>query len=230
MKLKLIFTDATFFFWKNLNQIAVLCLPWLFAGALVEYFLVANQEAFGDKPLYFLAWAFNLLVYPIYTAALILLMAQQAEGRQPTNQELLAEAFKRWQPLLILHLLGSLLAGFGILLFVLPGIWVMVRLSFAEFYLVLEDLNPIEAIKKSILTTKKHWRIIFLLMLMFLFPVVGLTFLFSQVSPDNPQSEAIATIAGIATSFYMLFVDVLIFRVFMSAVTDAPAAPDTADA
>jgi hypothetical protein len=230
MQLKLIFTDAAFFFRKNLNQIAVLCLPWLFAGALVEHFFVTNQEAFGDKPLFFLAWAFNLLVYPIYTAALILLMAQQAEGRRPTNQALLVEAFKRWQPLLILHLLGSLLAGFGILLFVLPGIWVMVRLSFAEFYLVLDDLNPIEAIQKSIQTTKKHWRVIFFLMLMFLFPVAGLTFLFGQMSPDNPQVELIATIAGLAASFYMLFVDVLIFRVYMSAVTDAPAAPDTPDA
>ena len=163
MKLKLIFTDAAFFFWNNLNQIVGLCLPWLVAGAVVEYLIAINQEAFGDKPVFLLAWAFNLLVYPIYTASLILLMAQTAEGRQPTNRALLGAAIKRWQPLLIVHLFGSLLAGFGILFLIVPGIWVMVRFSFAEFYLVLEDVDPIEAIKKSILVTRKHWQVIFLL-------------------------------------------------------------------
>ncbi len=229
MKLKLIITDSALFFWRNLNQIAFLCLPWLFAGALIEYLIVVNQEPTNDTPIYFVAWAFNLLVYPIYTAALIHMMAQQAEGRRPGNQELFALALKSWQSLLILHLLGSLMALFGLTLLVLPGIWIMVRLSFSEFYLVLENLNPIEAIRKSFMATRKHMLTIFLLILVFLFPAVGFSFIFGQLIADIPQAEAIMAIAGTITSFYMLFVDVLIFRVFMSALKEEPGGREASE-
>jgi hypothetical protein len=225
MKLKLIITDSALFFWRNLNQIALLCLPWLFAGALVEYLIVVNQETFGDTPIYFAAWAFNLLVYPIYTAALIHMMAQQAKGRRPGNKELFELALKSWQSLLVLHLLSSLLAVFGLTLLVLPGIWIMVRFSFSEFYLVLENLNPIDSIRKSIVATKKHMLTIFLLILIFLFPVFGFSFTFGHLIADIPQAEAIMAIAGTITSFYILFVDVLIFRIFMSAVKEGPEDP-----
>lgn len=226
MKLKLIIMDSALFFWRNLNQIAVLCLPWLFAGALVEYLIVVNQDAFGDTPMYLVAWGFNLLVYPIYTAALIQMMAQQAQGKRPGNQELFNLALKSWHSLLILHLLGSLLALFGLTLLILPGIWVMVRFAFSEYYLVLENLNPIEAIQRSVLTTRKHMAIIFLLILIFLFPVIAFSFLFGRLLTGIPHAEAIMAIAGTITSFYMLFVDVLIFRVFMSAVKDGPEHPE----
>jgi hypothetical protein len=225
MKLKMIITDSAIFFWRNLNQIAVLCLPWLLAGAMVEYLIVVNQDAFGETPMYLVAWAFNLLVYPIYTAALIQMMAQQAQGKRPGNQELFNLAIKSWHSLLIVHLLGSLLALFGLTLLVLPGIWIMVRFAFSEFYVVLENLNPIEAIQKSIVTTKKHMSSIFILILVFLFPVVAFTFVFGRVIINIPQAEAIMAIAGTITSFYMLFVDVLIFRVFMSAVSEGPENP-----
>ncbi len=225
MQLKLIITDAVQFFLRNLKQIAVVCLPWLLAGAMVEYLIVVNQEQFGDAPMVFVSMAFNLLVYPIYTASLILLMARQAEGQRPDNRELFNEALKRWQPLLILHLLGSLLIGFGIFLFVLPALWFLVRLAFAEYYLVLDNLNPIEAIQKSIQSTRKHWVTILLLMLMFMVPAVGLTFYVTRVLPDTAQGNAMIAIIGTATSFYLLFVEVLIFRVFMQAVEDAPGEP-----
>jgi hypothetical protein len=225
MKLKLIITDSALFFWRNLNQIALLCLPWLFAGAVVEYLAVVNQGAFGEKPMYFAAWIFNMLVYPIYTAALIHLMALQAQGKRPGNPELFRLALKSWQSLLILHIMSSVLFLCGLMLFVLPGIWVMVRLSFSQFYLVLDKLNPIEAIQKSFFATRKHMATIFLLILAFLIPVFVLSLVIGQLIAGIPQAQPIIVIAETILSFYVLFVYVLIFRVFMSAVKEGPEDP-----
>lgn len=222
MKLKLIITDSALFFWRNLNQIALLCLPWLFAGAVVEYLAVVNQDAFGEKPMYFAAWIFNMLVYPIYTAALIHLMALQAQGKRPGNPELFRLALKSWQSLLILHIMSSVLFLCGLMLFVLPGIWVMVRLSFSQFYLVLDKLNPIEAIQKSFFATRKHMAAIFLLIILFLIPVFVLSLVIGQLIAGIPQARPIIVIAETILSFYVLFVYVLIFRVFMSAVKEGP--------
>ena len=225
MKLKLIIMDSALFFWRNLNQIAVLCLPWLFAGAVVEYMVAVNQDAFGETPMYFAAWVFNMLLYPIYTAALIHLMALQAQGKRPGNLELLRLALKSWHSLLILHILSSVLFLCGLMLFVIPGLWVIVRLAFSQFYLVLEYLNPIEAIQKSFVTTRKHMATIFLLILVFLIPVFVLSLVIGQLIAGIPQVQPIIVIAETILSFYVLFVYVLIFRVFMSAVKEAPADP-----
>lgn len=225
MKLKLIITDSALFFWRNLNQIALLCLPWLFIGAVVEYLVVINQDALGDTSMYFAAWVFNMLLYPIYTAALIHLMALQAQGKRPGNLELLRLAMKSWQSLLILHIMSSVLFLCGLMLFVLPGIWVIVRLSFSQFYLVLENLNPIEAIQKSFLTTRKHMAPIFLLIIAFLIPVFVLSLAIGQLIAGIPQAQPFMVIAETILSFYVLFVYVLIFRVYMSAVKEGPEGP-----
>lgn len=225
MKLKLIITDSALFFWRNLNQIALLCLPWLFAGAVVEYLVAVNQDAVGDTPMYFAAWVFNMLLYPIYTAALIHLMALQAQGKRPGNLELLRLALKSWQSLLILHIMSSVLFLFGLMLFILPGIWVIVRLAFSQFYLVLENLNPIAAMQKSFLTTRKHMAAIFLLIIVFLMPVFVLSLVIGQLIADIPQVQPIIVIAETILSFYVLFVYVLIFRVYMSAVKEGPEDP-----
>jgi flagellar biosynthesis protein FlhB len=163
-----------------------------------------------------------MLVYPIYTAALIHLMALQAQGKRPGNPELFRLALKSWQSLLILHIMSSVLFLCGLMLFVLPGIWVMVRLSFSQFYLVLDKLNPIEAIQKSFFATRKHMAAIFLLIILFLIPVFVLSLVIGQLIAGIPQARPIIVIAETILSFYVLFVYVLIFRVFMSAVKEGP--------
>jgi flagellar biosynthesis protein FlhB len=225
MKLKLIITDSALFFWRNLNQIALLCMPWLFAGAVVEYLVAVPKDALGDTSMYFAAWIFNMLLYPIYTAALIHLMALQAQGKRPGNLELFRLALKSWQSLLILHIMSSVLFLCGLMLFVLPGIWVIVRLSFSQFYLVLENLNPIEAIQKSFFATRKHMTAIFLLIIAFLIPVFVLSLVIGHLIAGIPQAQPFIVIAETILSFYVLFVYVLIFRVFMSAVKDGPEEP-----
>ena len=86
-KLKMIVSDAVQFFLNHWVQIAALCLPWLLAAALVEYGIIsAGQNSEDAAPLFLVAWTFNLLIYPIYTGALIVLMAKRAQREQPANR------------------------------------------------------------------------------------------------------------------------------------------------
>ena len=170
-KLKLIITDAAQFFLNNLTQIAALCLPWLLAAALVEYIIVAAGQGSDDvRPLFLVAWTFNLLIYPIYTGALILLMAKRAQREQPVNRELTLSALRTWQPLFMVHVMASGMTALGLMLLVLPGIYIAVRLSFAEFFLVLEGAKPIEALQKSFLATRPYFVPLLILLALFMIP------------------------------------------------------------
>ncbi|MGD9008556.1 MAG: hypothetical protein PVG41_11575, partial [Desulfobacteraceae bacterium] len=69
---------------------------------------------------------------------------------------------------------------------------------------------------------RKHMAAIFLLIILFLIPVFVLSLVIGQLIAGIPQARPIIVIAETILSFYVLFVYVLIFRVFMSAVKEGP--------
>ena len=223
-KFKLIVTDAAQFFLNNLVQIAALCLPWLLAAALVEYLIVATgQDSQNTAPLFLVAWTFNLLIYPIYTGALILLMAKRAQREHPANGELTTSAIRIWQPMFMVHVLGSGMTALGFMLLVLPGIYIAVRLSFAEFFLVLEGAKPIEAIQKSFQATRPYFIPLLILLALFMIPLVLLTFVLGEVTRQLNAGPFLNIILSTLIAFLGLFVDVVKFRVYMSARQEDPA-------
>jgi len=222
-KLKIIISDAMQFFLNHWVQIAGLCLPWLLAAALVEYGIIsAGQNSEDAAPLFLVAWTFNLLIYPIYTGALIMLMAKRAQREQPVNKDLTAAAMKTWQPLFMVHIIRSGMTALGFMLLIVPGVYILVRLSFAEFHLVLEDLKPIEAIQKSFQTTRPYFGLILLLLAMFMIPLVLLTFVLGGVLQELNLSPVFNVVLSTLIAYLTLFVDVVMFRVYMSAMQEAP--------
>ncbi len=223
MKLKIIISDAAQFFSRNLVQIASLCLPWLLAAALVEYAIVSfGRDSQGTAPLFLVAWTFNLLIYPIYTGALIMLMAKCAQREQPGNGELTAMAIKIWQPLFMVHIIGSGLTALGFMLLIVPGVYIAVRLSFAEFFLVLEGVKPTEAIQKSFQATRPYFGLILVLLIMFMTPLVLLTFMLGGVLQKFNLGPVFNVLLSTLIAFLTLFVDVVMFRVYMSARQENP--------
>jgi hypothetical protein len=170
-----------------------------------------------------LSWFFNLLVYPIYTGALILLMAQRADQKHPENRALISAAIRMWQPFFIVHLIGAGLTALGLMFFIIPGIYAAVRLSFAEFFLVIEHLKPLEAIQKSVAATKRHSGLILLLMVMFVTPLLLISILLSNLLYSQGAGPLINVVVATVTAFLMLFVDVVLFRVYMSTTRETPA-------
>jgi hypothetical protein len=217
-KAKIIVSDALQFFVAHLFQIAALCLPWLLTAALVEYgIILIGGNAEGSTPLLLVAFTFDLLIYPVYMGALIRLMARRAQREQPTNKELTRAAIKNWQPLFLVHIVISGLKAFGFMLFIVPGIYVSVRLAFAEFHLVLEGLKPMDAIQKSLQTTRAFTGLILLLLAMFMIPIALLAISLVQVLAAVQPDLIFNVLLGVGVSFLTLVVDVVIFRAYMSA-------------
>lgn len=223
MNLKLIISDSFYFFRSHLIQISWLCMPWLLAVAVVNYLITFTGEpAEGIMPLYLLVWGFNLLVYPIYTGALILLMSKRAQQEQPENKVLVASAIKIWQPFFILHLMVAGLTVVGLTFLILPGVIVAVSLSFAEFFLVVEGVKPLEALQKSFHATRPFFFQILMLMVIFLTPL----WLFNFIVANYLVAQEVGSLANIIvttiSAFFMLFVDVVRFRIYMAAKQENP--------
>lgn len=222
-KFSIIVSDSLQFFLIHLHQIAALCLPWLMAAALVDYgIMIISQNTEGSLMLILVVWTFDLLIYPVYTGALIRLMARRAQREHPANKELTRAAIKNWQPLFLIHLVISGLKAMGFALFIVPGIYISVRLAFAELHLVLEGLPPVEAIQKSLQTTAPYSGLILLLLAMFMIPIALLTAVLVSMLVEYKLDQSFNAILGVVISFLSLIVDVVVFRVYMSARRDHP--------
>jgi len=203
--------DSLYFFRRNLGRIVPLCLPLVVLEALLQQ-VVDNSVGPEGFPGY--SVVVGLLVYPLYTAALILFLDARSRGESPRTRDLLAMAATLWPRFALLTALNTLLILLGLSLYFLPGLWLMVTLAFAEYLLVLRGMNPLAAMKESLRLTRGHFLRILVCILCVMGPLWVLKGASLAIYPD-PQNPLIALLIDSAHSFLQLFTSVVLFRLFM---------------
>jgi uncharacterized membrane protein (DUF373 family) len=102
----------------------------------------------------------TLIIYPLSTGAQISLYAMIIEGTQIDLKKCVSNSRKHLFNLVVGSLIYIFFTFLGFLVFIVPGIIIAVRLSFYCFFIVLDDLPPVDALKKSAQVTKGYtWQI-----------------------------------------------------------------------
>ena len=203
--------DAWYFFSHNLAAIARLCLPLIVLEGLLLQQVTSLVAAESASLWRLLA---GLLFYPLYSAALILFLDARSQGQQPRTLDLLAASLRLWPSFALLAGLNTLAILLGASLFVLPGIWLMVKLAFAEYLLVLRGLNPMQALHGSFeLSNGYFWPMLgcILIVMLPLWLLDGWSHS-NQAVADNALASLLL---DCASRFLQLFSSVLLFRLFM---------------
>jgi hypothetical protein len=216
--------DTWFFFSRNLLSIVWLCLPWVVLENLAQQGIKAwfgSAEATGFSLLA------GLLFYPLYSAALILFLDARSRGLQPKIGYLLATALGLWPSFALLTVLSSLLIMLGASLLVLPALWVMVKLAFAECLLVLRGLPPLAAMRESMRLTNGYFWPIAVCLLALMAPLWLLDGWVYQQLGKQPNAWLTLLIDS-ANGFAQLIATVLLFRCFM-LLPRPPAESDLAE-
>jgi len=203
--------DAWFFFSGNLLPIARLCLPLLVLEALVQQqiivlFGVEAAAAYG-------IWV-GLLFYPLYTGALILFLDARSNGQSPRLRDLLGASLNLWPRFALLAGISTVAIMLGASLFVLPGLWMMIKLAFAEYLLVLRGMTPVKALHESFeLTSGYFWPILFCVLAVMV-PLWLLAW-WSQPAAGAQPNVLLTLLLDTANGFLQLFATVVLFRLFM---------------
>ena len=203
--------DSLYFFQRNLSQIVTLCLPLVILEAVLQHIV---DNAVGPDPSPGYGLVVGLLLYPLYTAALILFLDARSRGESPRNRDLLASAVNLWPKFALLSAISTLLIVLGLSMFFVPGIFLTVVLAFSEYRLVLRGEAPLAAMKSSFTLTRGHFWRIFVCILAVLGPLMLLKeFSYSLFAKDDNTLLSLALDS--ANSFLQLFVSVVLFRLFM---------------
>ena len=206
--------DSFYFFRRNFGSILTLCLPLVVLEALTKQ-LIGFGQGNGVAPL-----LVGLLFYPLYTGALILFLDAKTRGEEPVKSSLWAVALRMWPTFAVLTALSTLLIMAGMSLFILPGVWVMIKLQLSEYLLVLRGMGPLEAMRESFRMTQGHVVRIFVCVLCVYIPLSLLEALSYYVLPDQ-QSPMLSIAVDSVSSFLQLLISVMMFRLFM--LIDPPA-------
>ena len=203
--------DSLYFIQRNLGQVITLCLPLVILEAVLQYVV---DDAVGPNASQGYALIVGLLVYPLYTGALIVFLDARSRGESPSNRDVLARALSLWPKFALLAAISTLLIVLGLSMFFIPGIYLTVVLAFSEYNLVLRGQPPLTAIKSSLIMSRGHFWRIFVCIL----AVTGPLLLLKQLSfsPVPEDTNAVVTVALESfNSFLQLFLSVVLFRLFM---------------
>jgi flagellar biosynthesis protein FlhB len=213
-----IIQDSLYFFRRNFASILTLCLPLVILEALTKQLLGSSAPDSSAS------WQLliGLLFYPLYTGALILFLDAKTRGEEPSKRNLLAATLRMWPTFAVLTALSTLLIMAGLSLFIVPGVWVMIKLVLSEYLLVLRGLGPLDAMRESFKMTRGHIVRILVCVLFVYIPLSVLEGLSFYVLPDQ-QSPLLSLIVDSVSSFLQLFISVVMFRLFM--LIDDPAQP-----
>ncbi|MBV0934218.1 YciC family protein [Marinobacterium weihaiense] len=148
--------QSLYFFRNHVNRLAMIQLPFLAILAFVQFQLIQQLPVNGEElPMelvqrnMFISSALDLSLMPVYWGATLFYLQSVLQGQPLATGRALALSLTCWGRLLITYIISVLAISFGLVLLIVPGIYIGVRLAFAEFYCVMEGMGPMEAIKAS---------------------------------------------------------------------------------
>lgn len=207
--------DSLYFFRTHVFSIVRLCLPLLVLQSLAEQLVDQHVQSEARGAFDILV---GLLFYPIYTAALILYLDSRSNGEQPSLRLLLGMGLRLWPRFALLAAICSLGVLLGMALYLLPGLWLMARLAFSEYLMVLRGLGPLAAIKQSFeLTRGPFWQVLGCVLAV-LVPLWLIDFASAALWPGD-ESLLVSLVIDCANGLVQLLTTVVLFRLFM-LVTD----------
>lgn len=148
--------QSLFFFRNHLNRLALIQIPFLAVLAFVQFQLIqqlpGNVEELPMELVQrnmFISSALDLTLMPIYWGATLFYLQSVLQGKPLAVAPALTLSLTCWGRLLITYILSVLAISFGLVLLIVPGIYIGIRLAFAEFYCVMEGMGPMESLKAS---------------------------------------------------------------------------------
>jgi len=152
-----LFKDIFQFFKKNIWAISILTLAIEFPFILIQnihYFSsTASEFSNNVSSVFFLV---TLVIYPFSSGAQISLYSMILQGAKIDLKKCVSDSLKKLLNLIFASLIYLSFTFLGLLAFIIPGIIIGVRLSFYGFFIVLDDLKPLDALKKSAQVTKEY--------------------------------------------------------------------------
>jgi hypothetical protein len=155
--------------WRTLLTIAaVVAVPLTLLQYVIGHWVRTHGEQIRDQVVVstsfwavatasLLAAAIGLLLYQVLTGAITRAVAAEIAGEDPTVEQSYRFGFARLGPILVVSILVGLATILGLIVFIIPGIYIAVRLAVSTQALVVEGRRGTDAMRRSWELVGGHW-------------------------------------------------------------------------
>lgn len=212
-ELKPLLNDTWTFYKAHFVGLCSIILPFV----IPLDFFYAVIDHYGDTQGYgrWLALIPGVLVLPIYQGALILYIASAISGEPIPRKQCYQLALRFWLPLMLLYIIMTVAICAGLLLLIIPGLIVLARVTFSEFYCILYEEKAINAFRLSWNKTEKYQGLILggllVIVLITTIPVWLVEKIIIVLDAWNPM---FTFLSGIVSSILAIPLTIFGFRVF----------------
>lgn len=188
-----ILDKAVNFIFRNILWIALIGFLILLPGLLWNQWM--SSEDSNNQFARLARLKYNLILQliswvlsPLLAGTVTILLGEHFCGRKIPWYQGFGKSIKKWFPLVLLLLVVGTLVVLGSFLFIIPGIMVMCATACAIPAMMLEDLSPIKAFKRSCgLTKNSRFRIFGYFIFCLIPPIVGgIAALILETMPMDP--------------------------------------------
>jgi len=164
-------------------------------------------------------------IFPFITGAAIFYAHQNLTNRGSTIPDSLQAAGERFSQLVLLTFIFYVAIFAGLILLIIPGLYLSIRLSFVYYALMIERRSAFDSLSRSWQLTQGHWWKLFWIFLVFFIavfiPACILIILFVSIDPGGAEigGSLFVLLLGPITSVYY----VLLFMSFVNLANDDEA-------
>lgn len=225
------FSEALSLLWNNLRLFTAIILTVWLPGNILINFLEYNYKEVGFRWIMRLGLLIEGIFGPIYIGALVYALFQIKLARTVNYKDAIAVGFKKWYSLFTARFVAGLLVILGLIVFVIPGIILVVRYSFIDAAVIVENKGTADSRSRSIaLTEGRRWQIfgaaiLFFITLIILSFIIYLPLGFFESLDIMPVGITVDCILDV---FFAVLLIVLFLFYWESIQQEANAEPATA--
>ncbi len=159
----LLFTDPLLF-----SLAVIYAIIYILFGAYTSSLNVTNLTVSGISAVgisYLLIYAVLIFLAGTFISGMVFV---RVSGKKKNVKEVIVKALKRYPALLATTFLTSVIIALGFIAFVIPGIYLSLKLILSPVSSVIEDKSPVDAIKRSWNMTFGNWWYLFAMVLLFI--------------------------------------------------------------
>jgi len=174
--------------------------------------------------------AISVVASAIYGAGLVVLFNSILNRVGLTPSQCLQSGFILFPLYITVEILIMVLTTLGFFFLVIPGIIVAVRLSLSQFYLILTNATPVNALTASSKATKGYAMAIFNTLVVSAAPMLTVMILYMLNLPAEAQPNLVLSLTiQVFFQFYAVFFSIVLFRIFCLLNSGAPLKKGTLD-
>ena len=168
--------------------ILALTIIYAVSWCIYSYLFIYAPGLIEIAPEHFRLYTILFTLVPIFFASVIIKMVYDAVIKNNVSvSDAINLSLRKFVFIFIATILYLLIGGIGLIVLIIPGIFLMTKLFFFDCAILLDNKGIISSFEKSWQITKGNWWEVFGFQLIFLIPIIILSLTASAIAPNSVQ-------------------------------------------